>query len=315
MGKYRSKRLPIFLCITLLFSTIAMTGCRETKETDTKLLTELPLEIEFSYYGGSWNASLFAEHSLFTSQETFERIVTEEIIGICNLLGYQDFWTHVNPDAEKLELYFEFSSVSRSQTNWLSRFGEKGVTTSIFLLNEQYAGYKDGALAHELTHVLAGPSFSRSLEEGLCEYVAEYVGYSSKIDFMKQNNINLSVQELIKLNHELISQKLLEHNTTTQEQLDTIWDNVGASGGYTVGSGSTWQTSRWYSLSESFTTYLIEQYGMEKVTSLIRNGIDESSYQEYLGKSFAEVKSDWKDYYDTLELSYTLEEYEQFIIE
>lgn len=262
MGKYRSKRLPIFLCITLLFSTIAMIGCRETKETDTKLLTELPLEIEFSYYGGSWNASLFTEHSLFTSQETFERIVTEEIIGICNLLGYQDFWTHVNPDAEKLELYFEFSSVSRSQTNWLSRFGEKGVTTSIFLLNEQYAGYKDGALAHEL-----------------------------------------------------ISQKLLEHNTATQEQLDTIWDNVGASGGYTVGSGSTWQTSRWYSLSESFTTYLIEQYGMEKVTSLIRNGIDESSYQEYFGKSFAEVKSDWKDYYDTLELSYTLEEYEQFIIE
>lgn len=239
-----------------------MTGCSDTKETDTKLLTELPLEIEFSYYGGSWNASLFAEHSLFTSQEAFERIVTEEIIDICNLLGYQDFWTHVNPDAEKLELYFEFSSVSRSQTTWLSRFGEKGVTASIFLLNEQYAGYKDGALAHEL-----------------------------------------------------ISQKLLEHNTATQEQLDTIWDNIGASGGYTVGSGSTWQTSRWYSLSESFTTYLIEQYGMEKVTSLIRNGIDESSYQEYLGKSFAEVKSDWKNYYDKLELSYTLEEYEQFIIE
>lgn len=276
MGRYRSnkdvvrstlykmtkKRLPIFLSMTLLFFTIAMTGCSDTKETDTKLLTELPLEIEFSYYGGSWNASLFAEHSLFTSQEAFERIVTEEIIDICNLLGYQDFWTHVNPDAEKLELYFEFSSVSRSQTTWLSRFGEKGVTTSIFLLNEQYAGYKDGALAHEL-----------------------------------------------------ISQKLLEHNTATQEQLDTIWDNIGASGGYTVGSGSTWQTSRWYSLSESFTTYLIEQYGMEKVTSLIRNGIDESSYQEYFGKSFAEVKSDWKNYYDKLELSYTLEEYEQFIIE
>ena len=54
---------------------------------------------------------------------------------------------------------------------------------------------------------------------------------------------------------------------------------------------------------------------MEKVTSLIRNGIDESSYQEYLVKSFAEVKSDWKNYYDKLELSYTLEEYEQFIIE
>lgn len=276
MGRYRSnkdvvrstlykmtkKRLPIFLSMTLLFFTIAMTGCSDTKETDTKLLTELPLEIEFSYYGGSWNASLFAEHSLFTSQEAFERIVTEEIIDICNLLGYQDFWTHANPDAEKLELYFEFSSVSRSQTTWLSRFGEKGVTTSIFLLNEQYAGYKDGAHAHEL-----------------------------------------------------ISQKFLEHNTATQEQLDTIWDNIGASGGYTVGSGSTWQTSRWYSLSESFTTYLIEQYGMEKVTSLIRNGIDESSYQEYFGKSFAEVKSDWKNYYDKLELSYTLEEYEQFIIE
>jgi len=87
----------------------------------------------------------------------------------------------------------------------------------------------------------------------------------------------------------------------SSEEVQEIVDTIGVSGsGYPYGNTSD-RAALWYIYSQSFVSYLIRVYGVEKVVDLVRNGIDENSYEEYLGISFSTVKSEWLAYLEALE--------------
>lgn len=42
---------------------------------------------------------------------------------------------------------------------------------------------------------------------------------------------------------------------------------------------------------------------------MLQKGEDESAYQQYLGKDLETLKAEWRQYFDELETSMTVEEY------
>lgn len=294
----------IKLCMLLVSVVMAITGCAQKRE----VMEEVPLEMEFSYNADYWNTEYFKE-SVFTSKEVFEDIVKEEIVEICNLLGYSEFWIEENPNATSMLLNVEFMGVKRSVTGRLSGLGKDGVMSGVSLSIENQEMFHDGGLAHELTHILTGSTVSLSLEEGLCEYVRERVGYSKYLDYFSSKGVVLGEQERIKLDYQSYYHRALKYGKGTQEDFEQIWEHIGKVGkGYPYGA-NTWRSTLWYALSNSFTVYLIEEYGVDAVIDVLQKGEDESAYQQYLGKDLETLKAEWRQYFDELETSMTVEEY------
>lgn len=79
--------------------------------------------------------------------------------------------------------------------------------------------------------------------------------------------------------------------------------------GYSFGT-TTFRQGLWYMYSQSFVTYLIREYGMEATVELIREGVDEDSYEVYPGKPFEEIKTEWLAYYEQLTPELSMEELE-----
>ena len=110
--------------------------------------------------------------------------------------------------------------------------------------------------------------------------------------------------EIIKLNMNMLQEK----DIVSKEKMSEIKNHIGAAEGGCPYGISTRNGRLWYRYSETFVTYLIDTYGMEKTVALIREGTDEDSYETYFGESFEEVKSDWIAWFDALEPSITVEE-------
>ena len=66
----------------------------------------------------------------------------------------------------------------------------------------------------------------------------------------------------------------------------------------------------WYKLSHSFTSWMIERYGMEQTIALMENGVGDDSYKDYIGKSLEELKQEWMDWFLSIEPKMTIEEFE-----
>ena len=156
----------------------------------------------------------------------------------------------------------------------------------------------DSSLVHELTHIIFGVSFSRSLEDGLCDCVQYRVGMQR---FIWEARPDWSVAEAMK------PQPLYYQSRApvSDEKVAEGKETVGMAQGYSYGNTPT--GSLWYVYSQYFVEYLVETYGMERTLSLIRLGEDEGAYREYLGKPFKEVKADWYTWLDKMEPSMTIE--------
>lgn len=303
----------IGLYILLICVVMVMSGCAQKKEVVKEVMEEVPLEMEFSYNADYWNTDYFTD-SVFTSQEEFERIVKEEIVDICNLLGYSDFWIEENPNATNMILSVEFMGLPRSTAGRLTAFGKNNVWGELNLSTNMKL-FQDSALAHELTHILTGSTLSISLEEGLCEYVRERVGYSSVMDFFASHGWVIGEQERLKLDYQLYQIRYLGSEEWTEEDFEQIWEHIGEVGTAYPYVVNTSRSSLWYVLSNSFTVYLIEEYGVDAVIDILQKGEDESAYQQYIGKDLKTLKTEWRQYFDELETSITPEEYEKKMIE
>ena len=166
--------------------------------------------------------------------------------------------------------------------------------------------HSDGFLAHELTHVMAGPSFSISLEDGLCQYVQEAIGVTSHLPGMKENGITF--EQYFKTYHEYC--KVLAEEEASLKPQDVI-DSVGNAGRqYPEG-----RRMMWMMYSESFVRYLITQYGVDRTMELITAGEEEAAYEEILGNNLTELKAEWISSVETLEQQYTWEEIERIELE
>ena len=257
------------------------------------------MNYEFYYLADYWKAYDLS-HSALPNQESFEALTTQYIPEIETLLGIYDWWAQTVPNADTIGINMQAGN-GGSWSYSPSKISDKTVEITIILdLDSLQKGYGlDAALAHELTHAIAGASFSQSLEEGLCEYVQTQIGtnpYRAQPEWTKC--------EIIKLYMNMLQDK----DIASTEKMSEIKNHIGAAEGGCPYGISTRNGRLWYRYSGTFVTYLIDTYGMEKTIDLIREGTDENSFEKYLGKSFEKVKNDWIAWFDALEPSMTVEE-------
>ena len=217
------------------------------------------------------------------------------------MLGLYNWWEDVAPEADTLEISVEMGSSGEAYTYGLRRTSEKALNATVGLeLRALQSGYgNDSSLAHELTHIICGSSFSRSLEDGLCDYVQYRVGMQR---YIWEARPDWRVAEVMKLQFPYYQRRA----SVSNEKIEEVKETVGQAQGYAYGNTPT--GSLWYVYSQCFVEYLVETYGMEKTLHLIRLGEDEGAYKEYLGKPFEEVKADWYTWLEALEPSMTIEE-------
>ncbi len=297
--------------------------CRKTKNTILCMLICLMLgtgcsteesqdpELVFQYQFDYWNVYDLSG-SYLPDQESFEALTTAYLQDAGDLLGYSDWWKNINPNAEKIILNVKITGEGGDKSR--ASYGEKAlgneVEASVTLGGMSLTQYRsDGFLAHELTHVIAGPSFSISLEDGLCQYVQGTIGKSSHMPGVTEGK--LSFEEDFKTYHEHCKQLASQGNISAKETdpkgtipLEDIISLIGKEGRQYPKENRM----IWYVYSESFCRYLITEYGVDSTMDLITNGEDESAYETILGKGLEELKEDWLRSVDAMEQKYTWEE-------
>lgn len=294
------KTIAILMITVLTWTTLC--GCGSKQET----ADDLGINVEFNYYADYWEAYDFS-NTPYPTQEEFEALVESEIQEICELLGYEEFWAYANPNAETLYLNVQFQGLSKSEAAYLADFGEKGVVGSLYLGFDTSGIGSDSALSHELTHILSGRTFSISLQEGVCNYIKERIGYTSEVKHLASMGIEVTEQEVLRLTYEWYQTKLLVSGMGSQEDLDAIREHIGKEGWYPY-TINTWESTLWYDFSYSFVTYVIEQYGLENVILTMQQGEGESAYEQYIGKSLDELKAEWWTYFEAIETDFSAEE-------
>ena len=262
------------------------------------------LNIVFKYDANFWNYYDLS-HTSFPTQEDFEELTRQYIMQIRERLGIADWLQPINPKADTLVFHLNIIGET-SSTTILPSVLENEAEVRISL-NRKYltlAGF-DAALAHELTHMMC-PSFSQSLEEGLCNYMDVEIGANN---FYRQ--LGWNIQEIYKLIFEYEAQRY----DISAEEITEIINLVGKSGhGYpyvefvNAASLNNPKTSLWFDYSSSFVRYLLENYGTECTANLIRCGEDESAYQKYFHKTLDELREEWISYMNALESEHSLEE-------
>lgn len=289
LRKMKINKVLFFAMICILL----FAGCGK-KEAPHK-----ELNLEFYYVADYWD-SYDLSKSAFPSREAFESAATQYMKEIEELLGIYNWWEKSGVQADTLEFSVEMGRIGHSGTNYLGKTSDKRLNSNLVLsLKALEAGHgADALLAHELTHIMCGPSFSQSLEEGLCDYVNYRVGMVSYIwderpDWTRVETFKLLFPRYLK--------------AFSQDEQDKILEKVGQEGGYSYGFETAY-SRLWYFYSELFVEYLVEKYGMETTLNLIRNGETQDDYVKYLGQTLEQVKADWNVWIDEIEPSMSLEE-------
>lgn len=298
--KYRKTRIVIFC---MLISMMLGIGCGKEEQKSPELI--------FQYQLDYWDAYDLSG-SYLPDKESFEELATSYLHDGGELLEDSDWWIRINPKAEKIILNVKITGESGETSR--ASYGKKaledeveaGVTLSGMYLTQFRS---DGFLAHELTHVMAGPSFSISLEDGLCQYVQGTIGVSSHTPGVTEGK--LSFEEYFKTYHEYYKQLVSEGDISAKGTgskgavpLENIISSVGKEGReYPAENRMIWMV-----YSEAFVRYLIAEYGVDGTMDLITNGENDSTYEIIFGKGLEELKEDWLRSVDVMEQKYTWEE-------
>ena len=292
MGKYLKK---IVLCVLILVMVL-QGGCGQEEAVQPELL--------FNYKADYWEIYDLSE-SAVPDRKKFEKLTKEYIKKIQELLGLDQWWKEINSDADTLVVTLMITnpegkkSHSEYCTKGLKNEVETAITLGGFFLAQP--GY-DGCLAHELTHVIVGPVFSQSLEEGLCCYVQDSVGVK-KIFYPGMQDKGVEYWQCFKFYYEHTKEAW---ETSAGEVYASVTDSIGNEGrGYDF-SGQARTVWQWY--CESFVRYLMDQYGKDKVLELMDVGENEASYEQILGRTLEELRADWFLYVESIEQEYTWEE-------
>jgi hypothetical protein len=299
--KKTEKSIKIYAAIAavILLSVVMLVGmntCAKEKAPDT-------LKVDVVCQKDYWNV-LDLSNMSFSNEEEAEALAQQYLAEIEELLELDGWWKEINPDADTLLLNWQMANTPESYAMGnVVKSGANTVEGSVLI---SIKGGGDGALAHELAHVIGfGGKFSYALADGICEYVQAEVG-----------------ENLYRFNQEWDWQEMWAvmfryeygYNEEVQKQIEEICSYVGAVHvGYPY--GQTREQVMWYQLNHSFVRYLIEQYGLTPVKQIALQGEDENSYEVYLGKTLEELRQDWIDYLLNLEPDITIEDIIQYYME
>ena len=291
MKYWKTKNIIFCMLICLVFGM----GC-STEESQNP-------ELVFQYQFDWWDVYDLSG-SYLPNQESFEALTTAYLQDAGELLGYSDWWKNINPKAEKIILNLKITPEggTMSHASYAQKALEDEVEMGVTLSGMSLTQFRsDGFLAHELTHVMAGPSFSISMEEGICQYVQGNIGKCSHIPGVTAGQ--LSFEEYFKTSHEYYKQ-LEAQGAKGAIPVEDIISSIGKEGRQNPSKNQM----IWRLYSEAFCRYLIKEYGVDSTIELIAKGENESAYEMIFGKELEELKEDWLRSVDAMEQKYTWEE-------
>lgn len=257
------------------------------------------IEFRLQYPQAMWQG-LNLTYADYGNEEEFEKKFHNAVQKITGLTGNADWYTKYNPKAVYIRVLIKIADMSyRSiggQCDLPIVDAADGLFTTVYMDKDmQEAGQP--TLEHELTHMICGETFSNSLMDGLAEYCERQVTGKSNSTFSVY-----PADDLLKV-IEKYNAAEEEAGVTGKISLEEIMDKIGAGEKeYPYKDVSKEANHLWYIYSESFVTWLINTYGMEKVMDLYNNGQSEEDYEKLETGGYAAVKEKWKTY---------LSEYEQ----
>ncbi|BBF43388.1 hypothetical protein lbkm_2076 [Lachnospiraceae bacterium KM106-2] len=147
-------------------------------------------------------------------------------------------------------------------------------------LNAYYFKYGLSPYAHELGHLFAGLNCISSLSEGFACYLSDKVGCVGVFNY----GINP---------HELATVYISDKKYT--DILNAIGVGEPPSSASSTNQDTTYRTA-YYICSDSFCTYLIDTYGMEKFIKFYKDDCGNDSYTLVYKKTVNDLKAEWKNY-------------------
>jgi hypothetical protein len=182
-------------------------------------------------------------------------------------------WIEQHKEQYREDYYFEpvieFSFIDNIKAASYSDYNMKLSVT----LNKELFETNYSSLVREITKIIARKSVADSLTEGLAYYVQDELG-------LNVNKLNYGIDIFT------VSKKYLSQNYAS------IISRIGLSDG----NISLDNQKAFYILSNSFSRYLIQHYGMDKYIEVYKSKSVETAYMEIYGSTVDELKTSWIDY-------------------
>jgi hypothetical protein len=132
---------------------------------------------------------------------------------------------------------------------------------------------KGSPVIHEVTHVIARHGHNSFFSEGLAVYFQERFGENPVFP-----NFSLPINDLIRMSkNQLIPITRLMNDNEIFKQVETQ------------------QRKMAYLTAGSFTSFLVEKHGEQKLADL--NNSETLNYEKVYGKTIDELETEWKSYY------------------
>jgi len=292
-----SKKQGVTICAVLLILVCVVIGCqklffdgdkKQEKKSDAK---NVELRFQYQHEDLIWD-NVNLPYASFQNKEEFEAEVQKtlnEIVDITKLTNWQDKYGK-NVEYCKIEARIadlNYLNEGGSIT-WPTYDSDTGIYTKI-MLDEELTAAGMEILTHELTHLVVGPGFSVSLNEGLSEYC------SRKIKGTNSSISKVGINDFLKNYCAYPGQNEFG---TFEELKNSITTVIGTKDSNYPFGISGFRGLLWYAYSESFVTFLIEQYGLEKVADLVSNGTSIEDYKKLDSRGLKEIKEDWLKSYE-----------------
>lgn len=295
MNKKGVKSGNVIAVTVVILLMCLLTGCGSGSGKAAALKVEITAKMDY------WELMDLSDTDI-SSREECEKLVEDYLVRIGEVLNCKEWWMDTNADADTFVLNVDISentsrsfNSGRAQSLGGSQVGS-GVTLAV-------GHYKDGGLAHELTHIIGigySDEFSIGLAEGLCEYAQTEVGdvgYNKEWDFQDYMSV------------------LIKSEIEFEEGRDMIYEILEHVGSSEKGCpyGQSYKMFIWYNMNHSFVRYLIDIYGMDTVKDFILYGNNEDSYDEYFDKSYVELKDEWLSYILSYDNQITIQDIREYV--
>ena len=144
-------------------------------------------------------------------------------------------------------------------------------------LNEDLFQHGVAPIAHELTHAILGIHKLDTLSEGIACYMNDKYGTETSMTY------GLDPHGLAGMYVDHKDYEPLFAIMGTTETVDASYVEVDIRAPY-------------YQMSDSFVTYLVEKYGMEKFMQLYNDEDAMNAYRDIYGKDVVALQEEWKDF-------------------
>lgn len=212
------------------------------------------------------------EKSGFRNAKDFLTIIDNYVNSISEFIMMPD-WIERHKEQYREDYYFEpvieFSFINNIK---VASYSDYNMKLSV-ALNKELFETNYSTLVREITKVIARKSVADSLTEGLAFYVQDELG-------LNVNKLNYGMDIFT------VSKKYVSQN------YGSIISRIGLSdGNITLDNQEVF-----FILSNSFSRYLIQNYGMDKFIEVYKSKSVETAYMEIYGLPVDELKTSWIDY-------------------